>query len=68
MEYPNIGRAFKLAILKHKRKLIIGGAVIGAAALLGGSIYGGLYNHLELQKLKDTNKFVPSEPIETTKT
>ena len=41
MEYPNVMRTFGRAIRKHKRKLLKGGAVIGATAkILAGSIYG----------------------------
>ena len=38
------------ALRKHKRKILIGGAVVGTAALLAGSIYGGLSYDKELKK------------------
>ena len=41
MDYPNVMRTFGRAIRRHKRKLLIGGAVIGAAAgIIAGGIYG----------------------------
>jgi hypothetical protein len=55
--FPSVRRAFMRAIQKHKRKLLIGGAVIGTAALLAGSIYGGIT--LDNHKL-DLNQYLPS--------
>lgn len=59
MRYPNIREAFGRALRKHKRKLLIGGAVLGGAALLGGSIYGAIkdYRELEEKRLKFENHF-----------
>jgi len=59
MRYPNIREAFGRALRKHKRKLLIGGAVVGGAALLGGSIYGTIkdYRELEEKRLKFENHF-----------
>jgi hypothetical protein len=39
MRYPNVRQAFTDSIKKHKRKLIIGGAVAGGLSILGGSTY-----------------------------
>ena len=45
VEYPNVMRAVGRALRKHKRKILIGGAAIGATAgILGGALYGGLHS------------------------
>ena len=54
MRYPNVRQAFTAAIKKHKRKLIIGGAVAGGLAILGGSIYSAVKDtEKHKQKLED---------------
>ena len=64
-QFPSIRRAFTNAIRKHKRKLLIGGAVIGGAALLAGSIYGAVNTDLNYQRCHD--HFLAKEPTETKK-
>ena len=54
MRYPNVRQAFTAAIKKHKRKLIIGGAVAGGLAILEGSIYSVVKDaEKHKQKLED---------------
>ena len=64
MEYPNMMQTVSRAIRKHKRKhLPIGGVAIAATAgILGGTIYGGLYNQPDYKNQK-LEQFLPSEPI-----
>ena len=54
MRYPNVRQAFTDAIKKHKRKLIIGGAIVGGLAITGGSIYSVVKDaEKRKQKLED---------------
>jgi hypothetical protein len=60
----NVREAFTRAIQRHKRKILIGGAVVGGAALLAGSIYGALNSDLRnFEKHKQgLNQYLPHEP------
>ena len=51
------------ALKKHKRKLLIGGIAIAATAgILGGTIYGGLYNQPDYKNQK-LEQFLPLESV-----